>query len=421
MDNVKWSMDNVRWLMLIIALTSCSPKENIHNELYRPQYHFSPGRNWINDPNGLVYFDGEYHLFFQYNPHGNKWGHMSWGHAVSKDLVHWEELPVAIEEYTDAGGDTVMVFSGSAVVKGDSIVAIYTSHKPTRQNQSIAVSTDRGRTFKRYEGNPVLDINRKDFRDPKVFWYEPQKKWVMAAVVPDQFKVNFYESKDLVSWDFMSEFGNVGDTTKIWECPDLFPLSNKWVLLTSGSHPQGGPFVGMQYFVGDFDGTKFTVDDPSRYPLYVDYGKDFYAGVTFNNEPKGRRIVIAWANNWAYGGDIPTSPWRGAMSLPRELTLGSDMKLRQAPITSMTPRTVSIKPGDTVRVGEAIVGYDNGGVYFDRRNAGNISFNKNFPSIERAPARLIDGKVKLDVYADQSIVEIFINDGEAVISEQVFH
>lgn len=407
----------MRYLVIIFVLFSCTAKTDYS---YRPQYHFSPSKNWTNDPNGLVYYEGEYHLFFQYNPYGNKWGHMSWGHAVSKDLIHWDELPVAIEEYKDAAGDTVMIFSGSAVVTGDTIAAIYTSHKPTRQNQSIAFSVDKGRTFKRYENNPVLDIGRKDFRDPKVFWYEQQKKWVMAAVVPDQHKVNLYESKDLRNWNFMSDFGKVGDTTKIWECPDLFPLSNKWVLLVSNSHPQGGPFVGMQYFVGGFDGTTFTVDDPSRYPLYVDYGKDFYAGVTFNNEPKGKRIMIGWANNWAYAGDLPTNPWRGAMSMARELSLDPEMKLRQVPITDMTRISKSLAPADTIHVSGCVIGYESDSVYLDRRNAGNTSFNKNFPSIETAPARLLDGKVKLDIYFDQSIIEIFINDGEAVISDQVF-
>lgn len=246
-------MVNVRAVILLNAiLVSCSSeKQNTEDirEQFRPQFHFSPARNWTNDPNGLVYHDGEYHLFYQYNPYGNKWGHMSWGHAVSRDLIKWEHLPVAIEEYTDAEGDSVMAFSGSAVVSGDTIVAVYTSHKPSRQNQSIAYSTDKGRTFKRYEGNPVLDIGRKDFRDPKVTWYEPQKKWVMAVVVPDLHRVQLHESKDLKHWSLLGEFGPLGDTTKIWECPDLIQMQDdKWVMIVSSSHPQGGPFVGMQYF-----------------------------------------------------------------------------------------------------------------------------------------------------------------------------
>ncbi|MEJ0032690.1 MAG: glycoside hydrolase family 32 protein [Bacteroidota bacterium] len=403
----------MRYLVIILVLFSCTAKNEKAD--YRPKFHFTPQKNWTNDPNGLVYYDGEYHLFFQYNPYGDKWGHMSWGHAVSKDLLHWEELPVAIEEYVDSEGDSVMIFSGSAVVSGDSIVAIFTSHKSTKQSQSIAVSHDKARTFKVYKGNPVLDIGRKDFRDPKVFWYEPQKKWVMAAVVPDQHKVNLYESKDLKSWNFMSDFGKVGDTTKIWECPDLFPLSNKWVLLISASHPQGGPFVGMQYFVGDFDGTKFSVDDSSRYPLYVDYGKDFYAGITYNNEPGGRRIMIGWANNWAYAGSVPTSPWRGGMSLPRELSLDSDLKLKQVPAVEIESKKVVFDKTDSIEVSGTWIGYNaiTKNVFLNR-------MNKMFPSIEKAPARLIDGKVKLEIFEDHSIIEVFINDGEAVISDQVF-
>lgn len=405
--------------MIVAVLFSCTEKTPVTQETYRPEFHFTPPKNWTNDPNGLVYYDGEYHLFYQYNPYANKWGHMSWGHAVSKDLITWEHLPVAIEEYTDAAGDSVMIFSGSAVVKGDSIVAIYTSHKPTLQNQSIAVSTDKGRTFKRYEKNPVVDINRKDFRDPKVFWYEPEKKWVMTVVVPDQHKAQLYSSKDLTQWQLMSEFGPLGDTTKIWECPDLFPLDNEWVMIISSSHPQHGPYPGMQYFVGHFDGTKFTADNPDQYPLFVDYGKDFYAGVTFNNVPGERRIMIGWGNNWAYAGDIPTSPWKGMMALPRELSLDGSI-LKQAPITNAQPIQKELDPSETFEVLGCIIGYKSDSVYLDRRNAGNTSFNKNFPSIEKAPARLIDGKVKLSIYVDKSIIEVFINGGEAVITDQVF-
>lgn len=416
----------MRFIFIIVALTafSCSQTDKTaeEKEQGRPQYHFTPTKNWNNDPNGLVYHDGEYHLYYQYNPYGDKWGHMSWGHAVSKDLLSWEHLPVAIEEYKDAEGDSVMIFSGSAVVTGDTIVAIYTSFKPTRQNQCIAYSVDKGRTFKQYDKNPVIDLGLKDFRDPKVFWYEPQKKWVMTVVIPDTRTAQFYESKNLRQWKLLSEFGHAGDTTKIWECPDLFQITDdKWMLLISGSHPQHGPFPGMQYFVGTFDGTKFVADNPEQYPLYVDFGKDFYAAVTYNNDPQGRKILVGWSVNPAYAGDVPMHPYRGGMSFPRELSLTADSKLKQVPITNMKPRSVELDPSDTVNVSGAIIGYGSDSVYFDRRNAGNVSFNKNFPSIEKAPAKLIDGKVKLDIYVDQSIVEVYINGGEAVITELVFH
>jgi len=419
------------FIALLIACSCKQPEQNAADlrERYRPAFHFTPDHNWTNDPNGLVYFKGEYHLFYQYNPYANKWGHMSWGHAVSKDLIEWEHLAVAIEEYTDAAGNSVMIFSGSAVVSNDTIVAVYTSHihrngEQIRQNQSIAYSIDSGRTFTRYEKNPVVDIGRRDFRDPKVFWYEPQKKWIMAAVVPDLHKVQLHESRDLKAWMLLSEFGPLGDTTKIWECPDLFEMTDdKWVMVVSNSHPQGGPYVGMQYFIGKFDGTTFTADSPGQYPLYVDYGKDFYAGVTFNNVPGDKRIMIGWANNWAYAGDIPTSPWKGMMALPRELTLDQTedgLRLKQLPITNEQPVTKNLSPSETIEILGCVIGYDSGSVYLDRRKAGNTSFNKHFPSIERAPARLIDGKVKLNIYVDQSIIEVFINGGEAVITDQVF-
>lgn len=399
------------------------PKEETvsSSERYRPKYHFTPEKNWNNDPNGLIYLDGEYHLYYQYNPKGDKWGHMSWGHAVSKDLVEWQHLPVAMPEYVDNEGDSVMIFSGSAVTSNDTLYAIYTSHKGTKQAQCIAYSLDKGRTFTQYEKNPVIDLNLRDFRDPKVFWYEPQKKWVMTVVIPDQHKAQFYESKNLRTWKLMSEFGNVGDLTKIWECPDLFQVSKeKWVLLISGSHPQHGPYPGMQYFVGSFDGKNFVADNRKQYPLYVDFGKDFYAAVTYNNDPKRRNILVGWSANPSYAGDTPTSPWRGGMAMPRELSLTADFKLKQTPVTSMKPRHVDLAASDTVNIAGAIISFKSDSVYFDRRNAGDVSFSDRFPSVEKAPARLVDGKVKLDIYFDQSIVEVFINDGEAVITDRVF-
>ncbi|MDX3846006.1 GH32 C-terminal domain-containing protein [Streptomyces europaeiscabiei] len=251
-----------------------------YSETYRPQFHFTPEKNWMNDPNGLVYYEGEYHLFYQYNPNGNSWGDMSWGHAVSKDLVHWKELPLALSH-----DDEEMVFSGSAVVDRDNttgfgtkenpaMVAIYTSHaKDTGvQAQSLAYSTDRGRTWTRYQGNPVLDIGSKEFRDPKVQWYAPTKSWLMTVSLSTEHKVRFYSSKNLKDWTLQSEFGPAGATGGVWECPDLFPLAVdgnkkkiKWVLVVNIN--PGGIAGGSaaQYFVGDFDGKKFTADDKGTY------------------------------------------------------------------------------------------------------------------------------------------------------------
>ena len=242
--------DRFRWLAAIAFLASlCSLQvcagEALYKEQWRPQFHFSPATNWMNDPNGLVFYDGEYHLFYQFNPFGHKWGHMSWGHAVSRDLLHWDHLPVALAEENG-----VMIFSGSAVVDWNNssgfgkngkppLVAIYTGHytrKPL-QNQQIGYSTDRGRTWTKYAGNPVLDIGEKDFRDPKVSWHEPTKRWVMVVSWPTQRKVRFYASPNLKDWTHLSDFGPAGSTKGIWECPDLFPLPHegktKWVLIVN--------------------------------------------------------------------------------------------------------------------------------------------------------------------------------------------
>jgi len=299
----------------------------LYGEPWRPQFHFTPATNWMNDPNGLVYYDGEYHLFYQFNPFGNKWGHMSWGHAVSRDLVHWEHLPVALYEQ-----DNVMIFSGSAVVdwKNTSgfgkngkppMVAIYTGHytKKPLQSQHIAYSTDRGRTWTKYSGNPVLDIGEKDFRDPKVLWHEPTKRWVMVAAWPAHRKVRFYASPNLKEWSHLSDFGPAGSTKGIWECPDLFSLplekNMKWVLIVNvgSGAPAGGS--GGQYFVGDFDGKQFTLDSsyPKPQPEFVpqakvlaDFEGDDYAGWQATGD-----AFAATPAKGKIGGQQPVDGFRG--------------------------------------------------------------------------------------------------------------
>jgi fructan beta-fructosidase len=314
-------------------------------DFYRPQYHFSPAKNWINDPNGLLYHDGEYHIFYQYNPFANVWGHMSWGHAVSKDLLRWEHLPVAIPEFTHPDGKTTTaIFSGSAVIDKentsalcppgtkDCMVAIYTGNvtqgdKQLAQYQNVASSTDKGRTWTQYAKNPVLDLKSKEFRDPNVFWYAPQKKWIMSSVKATEHRVAFFESKDLKNWTLLSHFGPQGDTTKVWECPALMPVpiqnepgKAKWVLFISAGHPQKD-YVGMQYFVGDFDGKTFKLDPANPKPIapavsnVVDWGKDYYAAIQFNDLPAGQTgpLMIGWLNNWAYG---PRRPSRAPCRCP---------------------------------------------------------------------------------------------------------
>ncbi len=476
----------MKWFLLLIPvlfLASCvkgpryarpADDSTWYAEPHRPQFHFSPEKNWTNDPNGLVYYEGEYHLFYQYNPYGDKWGHMSWGHAVSKDLLAWEHLPLAIAEYENPAHDSTMIFSGTVVVDKnntsglcdgkDCLVAIYTSnvHKDNKgllQHQSLAYSNDQGRTWTRYEKNPILDIQRKDFRDPKVFWYEPAKQWIMALVIPDLYKVRFYASSNLINWNQTGEFGPLGDTTRIWECPDLYPVQienqpgkQKWVLSLSGGHPAGPAFVGMQYFVGEFNGNTFVPDDPKQPARYVDYGKDFYAGIVVNNNPGQDPVMIGWVNNWTYANQIPTHPWRGAMSLPRVLSLrqtSGGLRLAQRPIaatyalhqkeiidfTSPHPKTSHLQivlyprasADATIHIvksdsSETLITYDpvRQVVALDRTHSGLVSFNKDFPSIEKAEVAPINGAVTFDIFIDQSIIEVFVNDGLTVLTEQVF-
>ncbi|HTY84420.1 MAG TPA: glycoside hydrolase family 32 protein [Silvibacterium sp.] len=323
-----------------------------YQEPYRPQVHFSPRQHWTNDPNGLVYFHGEYHLFFQFNPEGDEWGHMSWGHAVSKDLLHWRELPVAIPEQGDE-----MVFTGSVVVDRNNtsgfcgqgkecLVAIYTGHRhspgQTRQTQNLAYSLDDGRTWIRYAQNPVLDLHLPDFRDPSVSWDEKEGHWRMAVSLPSQHKVRFYASPDLKHWTELSDFGPAGAVGGAWECPDLLQIPGEsgtpsmWVLkvgLNPGS-PQGGS--GEQYFLGQFDGKRFVPSESPGSHGWTNYGKDDYCAISFNGIPPTEKpVLMGWMNNWQYAAQLPTSPWRGQMSLPRRLSLVHDqdgLSIRQDPV-----------------------------------------------------------------------------------------
>ena len=335
-----------------IVLFALASARNTYQEPYRPQVHFSPREHWTNDPNGLVYFHGEYHLFFQFNPFGNQWGHMSWGHAVSTDLLYWRELQVAIPEK-----DGEMVFTGSVVVdskntsgfcapKRECLVAIYTGHRKlantVRQAQNLAYSVDDGRTWTRYMGNPVLDLNRADFRDPSVSWDE-EGHWRMAVALPTEHKIRFYASPDLKRWTQLSDFGPAGDIDGDWECPDLLRIpaetgpSDVWALkvgLNPGA-PQGGS--GEQYFLGHFDGKRFLVAGARGSHGWTNYGKDDYCAISFHDLPQSEKpVLIGWMNNWQYAAQLPTSPWRGQMSLPRRLSLVRDkagLAVKQEPLT----------------------------------------------------------------------------------------
>lgn len=438
----------------------------------RPHYHFTPPQNFMNDPNGLVFYDGEYHLFYQHNPFDDTWGHMNWGHAVSRDLVHWEHLPVALHE---EGG--VMIFSGSAVVDWQNtsgfgtrgnppLIAIYTGHSEAEQTQNITYSTDRGRSWTKYAGNPVLAIGAKEFRDPKVFWHEPTKRWIMVTVLANQQKVRFDASPDLKHWTHLSDFGPAGAVDGYWECPDLFPLPVedeseiiKWVLKVDVLKS-----VGAQYFIGTFDGTRFTNNETENQILRADYGEDFYAAQSWSDEPNGRRVWIGWLNNWHYANAIPTSSWRGLFSIPRELGLRKnreEFRLIQRPLPELaqirqplhrvtyadiatvnsqlaaltmdiaqeikvefsldTAREFGIKicTGETE---ETVIGYDaqTQEMFVDRRQSGDRAFSDKFAGVQRAPLPIEEGKISMHIFVDTCSLEVFGNDGYVVISDLIF-
>lgn len=325
------------------------PMTSVFTEEFRPVFHFTPQQNWMNDPNGLLFYKGKYHLFFQHNPSGILWGNMSWGHAVSTDLVNWQHLPVAIE-CTDTAG----IFSGSAVVdvtntsgfgsvENPPMVAIYTVHQNDESNQSqhIAYSLDEGLTWTKYADNPVLDLGMKDFRDPKVTWDADNGRWLMTIAKPKEFKIAFFTSSDLKSWEHLSDFGPLGATGGVWECPDLISLSTpsgkeKWVLLVSLNPGGVTGGSGTQYFIGDWDGKTFSTDQSAT--LWIDYGRDNYAGVTFNHTPDNRRIFLGWMSNWDYASKLPSPIWRTSMTAPRELALlevGKEILLTAEPISEI--------------------------------------------------------------------------------------
>jgi beta-fructofuranosidase/levanase len=615
-----------------------------YKERYRPQFHFTPGQNWMNDPNGLVYYQGEYHMFFQYNPLGQTWGNMSWGHAISRDLVHWTELPIAIRY-----DERAQIWSGSVVVDKDNtsgfgskrnppLVAIYSAAALPgyAQSQALAYSLDRGRTWTKYAGNPVLDNPDPDFRDPKVFWYEPTRRWIMPVALSVQRKIQFYSSPNLKDWKLEGEFGPAGATAGVYEVPNLIPLpvrgkgstETKWLLIVNINPGAPGGGSGAQYFVGDFDGHRFTAEDvrpstpprgdvladfegadyggwtvtgtafgtgPSRGPTtgqrpiagyqgsgfvnsrqpddaaqgsltsasfeitrnhinflvagsdlpklaglpgeatvnllvggrvvrsasgfgdewldwkswdvsrlrgrsariqvvdraatghiildqvtladkaatpasqrarWVDWGRDFYAAITFANVPNDRQLLVGWINNWQYGAKIPTSPWRSIQSEPRELSLREIggrtelvqtpakelRRLRTRPVYTVADRAVSgtrsllgsgsrgqaldieatIDRGTADRFGlnvlvgngaRTVIGYDarRQEVYVDRTRSGDVGFHPQFASVDRAPLRLPrSGRLKLRVLVDHSVVEVFADKGQRVLTEQVF-
>ena len=438
----------------------------------RPAFHFTPPTGWLNDPNGLVYHNGSYHLCYQYHPASTLWGPMHWGHAVSRDLVNWQHCPIAL--YPDECG---MIFSGSAVVDkentagfgANALIAVFTYNKDHKESQNLAYSRDDGVTWTKYAGNPVLpaDDAFPDFRDPKVFRYADH--WVMCLAAGQQ--ILFYISKDMKHWQLTGSFGEgFGSQDGVWETPDLFELRVRnsdetyWVL-TSGvgaGAPAGGS--GTQYFIGDFDGRTFRSMHSRETVLWMDHGADFYAPQSWNNEPNGRRLLLGWLSNWRYAKVTPPSSWRGAYSLIRELSLrrnGDGIHLLQEPIRESQSlrdahvhwREETLQPGTRllaeargicleiiaefkllhethrfglrVRVGEherTTIAYDlkEGKLCLDRTRSGRSDFHDAFAGIHSASLSPVDGLIRLHVFVDAGSVEVFANDGVLTFTENIF-
>jgi fructan beta-fructosidase len=468
------------WLAPIAASCSSSPEtpsaESGVNA--RPAYHFTAPANWLNDPNGLVKVDGEYHLFYQYNPSQPLWGFIHWGHAVSTDLIHWTDLPVALAPHSILG----MPFSGSAVVDSrgtsglcaqdaSSCVVLVFTHAGAAQVQSVAVSDDRARFFRLYPSNPVLpNPGLADFRDPKVFYFEPTQQWIMALAAGT--RISFYGSGDLKTWHYLSDCSPADPLPGVLEVPDLFelPVSNeagttRWVLKydTNPGGRYGGS--GAHYLIGQFDGRRFVPDNGSA-PQWVDYGADFYAATSFANMPAddNRRIWVGWMNNWAYASVLPTGPWRGALSIPREVGVVHDADgyhLVQRPANELTGLRVgaatvelddlpiagrvnlgnvggdameislTFEPGATGEVAFLLrqsatqhtkIGYDQSRqvLFVDRTLSGNPLLRDTLPPRHEAPLQPdSSGAITMTIYLDRSSVEVFGNDGRAVLTDVI--
>jgi len=470
--------------LLLPAVKVFSQKKDIPTPQWRPKYHFTPEKNWTNDPNGLLFLDGEFQLYYQHNPFENKWGHMSWGHATSPDLIKWKHLPVAIPEIVTPD-TTTWIYSGSAVVDKNNtsgfgtkgkppIVAIFTADQPKqhKESQFIAYSNDNGLTFKQYSHNPVIDLNKRDFRDPNVFWHQQSKQWIMTVSMVDEHMVRIYGSKNLKEWTKLSDFGPAGYTKNGWECPSMLPLvvddnpsKIKWVMFVSsgGDH---GPLI--QYFVGDFDGTTFKDDNNGTKVLPVDYGDAFYAAIAWRDAPQNKKVLLGWLQD----GRRETFPWKGQMSIPHDLSLkttSEGLRLIQEPSSFVTkalsnyatkkPLLTKNLPINDTRVNLTKERPFTGNSYwldaeFDISKAKKVGFNlvenpditktisvgydvehellyidctisemsnksrKNL--LQVAPMKAINGVVKLQVLVDNSSLEVFGNDGEKVISTMMY-
>jgi len=416
-----------------------------NREKFRSIYHHTPAYGWMNDPNGMFYKDGVWHLYYQYNPYGSQWENMTWAHSTSTDLIHWKNHGEVIQP--DALGT---IFSGSSVVDKentagfgkDAVVAFYTS-AGAAQTQSIAYSTDNGETFKKYVNNPILTSDVPDFRDPNVFWNEEVKQWNLILAAGQQ--MNIYSSKNLKDWKFESSFGEgYGNHGGVWECPDLLKMGDKWVLICNIN--PGGPFGGSatQYFVGSFDGHKFTCESKPEVTKWMDYGKDHYATVSFSNAPDGRIVVLSWMSNWQYANQVPTQQFRSANGLPRDLGLysynGEDyVSVKPSPevfaafekkpsgrlqsaayieVTNIKSNASIVLSNDK---GERVTMlYDGKNATFsmDRTESGVTDFHSDFKAKTVAPT---NGVIKsMQIFIDRCSIEAFDTEGKVAMTNLVF-
>ena len=451
-----------------------------NREKFRPAFHHTPDYGWMNDPNGMVYADSLWHLCYQWNPYGSKWANMTWGHATSRDLIHWER-----QEPTILPDGLGMIFSGSSAIDHhnsagfgkDAIVTLYTSAAAS-QMQSLAYSTDGGNTFTKYPGNPVITMET-EARDPNMFWDEAHQQWVMLLAHALEKEMLIYTSPDLKQWTLASRFGKgMGAQGGVWECPDLFELpvsgstgnEKKWALVCNLN--PGGPFGGSatQYFIGDFDGTTFKADTDTTGTIptkWMDYGKDHYAAVSWSDAPNNRRTVIGWMSNWQYAAEVPTLQYRSANTLPREMGIFKDTDgqyyLSSTPSPELealrgglhhqsrrfslgkSDKTISLptqndgiceilldieaRKGQVLtltlanKAGERVVltyDSDKETLAFDRTQSGIVNFSQDFPAVTVAPTHRHDGKLSLRIFVDRSSIEVFEKEGRLAMTNLVF-
>lgn len=470
-SSVREAKEDACWQNISVSDTF----DTSNREKFRPAYHHTPLYGWMNDPNGMFYKDGEWHLCYQWNPYGSKWQNLSWGHSVSRDLIHWEHRSDAVIEPDGLGmifsGSSAVDRSGSAGFGKDAVVAMYTSAAAS-QIQSLAWSDDNGETFTKYDGNPVLTLD-SEARDPNMFWDAERNVWILVLAHALDHEMLIFSSPDMKDWTLESSFGRgLGAQDGVWECPDLFELpvngesGKKWVLLCNLN--PGGPFGGSatQYFIGDFDGKTFTsdTDDSGKVPTkWLDYGKDHYATVSFSDAPDGRRTVIGWMSNWQYAPEVPTMQFRSANTLPREMglfrapdgqlyvsstpspevdalrgalvksvsktSLGSKARTYSIPELCEIDMEISPKKAESVEIelsnaaGEKVVMiYDakSDSLSFDRRKSGIVDFSQDFPAVTVSPAYTDGDKVGLRIFIDRSSIEVFGKDGRFAMTNLVF-